>query len=44
MFFLNYLFIFRPIRLFSSSSVEGIVQNLKADGSEFATRQAEVHP
>ncbi|XP_037542210.1 3-hydroxyisobutyryl-CoA hydrolase, mitochondrial [Nematolebias whitei] len=29
-------------RLFSSSSVEGIVQNLKADGSEFATRQAEI--
>ncbi|XP_036966241.1 3-hydroxyisobutyryl-CoA hydrolase, mitochondrial [Acanthopagrus latus] len=28
-------------RLFSSSSVEGIVQNLKADGSEFANKQAE---
>ncbi|XP_008327215.1 3-hydroxyisobutyryl-CoA hydrolase, mitochondrial [Cynoglossus semilaevis] len=28
-------------RLFSSSSVEGIVQNLKADGSEFAVKQAE---
>uniref|UniRef100_UPI0037E85C7D 3-hydroxyisobutyryl-CoA hydrolase, mitochondrial n=1 Tax=Semicossyphus pulcher TaxID=241346 RepID=UPI0037E85C7D len=28
-------------RLFSSSSVEGIVQNLKADGSEFAKKQAE---
>ncbi|KAI4806145.1 hypothetical protein KUCAC02_010725, partial [Chaenocephalus aceratus] len=27
-------------RLFSSSSVEGIVQNLKADGSEFANTQA----
>ncbi|XP_059198682.1 3-hydroxyisobutyryl-CoA hydrolase, mitochondrial [Centropristis striata] len=27
-------------RLFSSSSVEGIMQNLKADGSEFATKQA----
>ncbi|XP_034077419.1 3-hydroxyisobutyryl-CoA hydrolase, mitochondrial [Gymnodraco acuticeps] len=27
-------------RLFSSSSVEGIVQNLKADGSEFANKQA----
>uniref|UniRef100_A0A3Q2PAI1 3-hydroxyisobutyryl-CoA hydrolase n=1 Tax=Fundulus heteroclitus TaxID=8078 RepID=A0A3Q2PAI1_FUNHE len=30
-----------PSRLFSSSSVEGIVQNLKADGSEFAKKQAE---
>lgn len=28
-------------RLFSSSSVEGIVQQLKADGSEFANKQAE---
>ncbi|KAM6978669.1 3-hydroxyisobutyryl-CoA hydrolase, mitochondrial [Tautogolabrus adspersus] len=28
-------------RLFSSSSVEGIMQNLKADGSEFAKKQAE---
>ncbi|KAE8299556.1 3-hydroxyisobutyryl-CoA hydrolase, mitochondrial [Larimichthys crocea] len=28
-------------RLFSSGSVEGIVQNLKADGSEFANKQAE---
>ncbi|KAF7658144.1 hypothetical protein LDENG_00016740 [Lucifuga dentata] len=28
-------------RLFSSSSVEGIMQNLKADGSAFATKQAE---
>ncbi|KAM6934522.1 3-hydroxyisobutyryl-CoA hydrolase, mitochondrial [Xenentodon cancila] len=29
-------------RLFSSSSVEGIMQNLKNDGSEFAKKQAEV--
>ncbi|KAG7501635.1 3-hydroxyisobutyryl-CoA hydrolase, mitochondrial [Solea senegalensis] len=29
-------------RLFSSNSVEGIMQNLKADGSEFANKQAEV--
>ncbi|XP_053184831.1 3-hydroxyisobutyryl-CoA hydrolase, mitochondrial [Scomber japonicus] len=29
-------------RLFSSSSVEGIVQNLKADGSDFAKKQAEI--
>lgn len=28
-------------RLFSSGSVEGIMQNLKADGSEFAKKQAE---
>ncbi|TKS67554.1 3-hydroxyisobutyryl-CoA hydrolase, mitochondrial [Collichthys lucidus] len=28
-------------RLFSSGSVEGIVQNLRADGSEFANKQAE---
>ncbi|XP_070770804.1 3-hydroxyisobutyryl-CoA hydrolase, mitochondrial [Enoplosus armatus] len=28
-------------RLFSSSSMEGIMQNLKADGSEFANKQAE---
>ncbi|XP_047457731.1 3-hydroxyisobutyryl-CoA hydrolase, mitochondrial [Mugil cephalus] len=28
-------------RLFSSSSVEGIMENLKADGSEFAKKQAE---
>ncbi|XP_034430591.1 3-hydroxyisobutyryl-CoA hydrolase, mitochondrial isoform X2 [Hippoglossus hippoglossus] len=28
-------------RLFSSGSVEGIIQNLKADGSEFAKKQAE---
>ncbi|XP_029968437.1 3-hydroxyisobutyryl-CoA hydrolase, mitochondrial [Salarias fasciatus] len=28
-------------RLFSSSSVEGIIQNLKADGSDFAKKQAE---
>ncbi|XP_062259170.1 3-hydroxyisobutyryl-CoA hydrolase, mitochondrial isoform X2 [Platichthys flesus] len=28
-------------RLFSSSSVEGIIQNLKADSSEFAKKQAE---
>ncbi|CAJ1078708.1 -hydroxyisobutyryl-CoA hydrolase%2C mitochondrial [Xyrichtys novacula] len=28
-------------RLFSSGSVEGIVQNLRADGSEFAKKQAE---
>uniref|UniRef100_A0A8C2ZN99 3-hydroxyisobutyryl-CoA hydrolase n=1 Tax=Cyclopterus lumpus TaxID=8103 RepID=A0A8C2ZN99_CYCLU len=32
---------FAPSRLFSSSSVEGIVQNLEADGSEFASKQAE---
>uniref|UniRef100_A0A672HHF1 3-hydroxyisobutyryl-CoA hydrolase n=1 Tax=Salarias fasciatus TaxID=181472 RepID=A0A672HHF1_SALFA len=31
----------RPFRLFSSSSVEGIIQNLKADGSDFAKKQAE---
>lgn len=30
------------LRLFGSGSVEGIVQNLKADGSQFATKQAEV--
>uniref|UniRef100_A0A674MG51 3-hydroxyisobutyryl-CoA hydrolase n=1 Tax=Takifugu rubripes TaxID=31033 RepID=A0A674MG51_TAKRU len=30
-----------PHRLFSSSSVEGIVQNLKADDSSFAKKQAE---
>uniref|UniRef100_A0A8C7Y9C3 3-hydroxyisobutyryl-CoA hydrolase n=1 Tax=Oryzias sinensis TaxID=183150 RepID=A0A8C7Y9C3_9TELE len=29
-------------RLFSASSMEGIMQNLKADGSEFAKKQAEV--
>ncbi|XP_026231869.1 3-hydroxyisobutyryl-CoA hydrolase, mitochondrial isoform X1 [Anabas testudineus] len=29
-------------RLFSSSSVEGILQNLKADGSEFSKKQAEI--
>ncbi|CAG5865966.1 unnamed protein product [Menidia menidia] len=29
-------------RLFSSTSVEGIVQNLRADGSEFAQKQAEI--
>ncbi|XP_068602357.1 3-hydroxyisobutyryl-CoA hydrolase, mitochondrial [Brachionichthys hirsutus] len=29
-------------RLFSSSSMEGIVQNLKADGSAFANKQAEI--
>uniref|UniRef100_A0A3Q4BUS0 3-hydroxyisobutyryl-CoA hydrolase n=1 Tax=Mola mola TaxID=94237 RepID=A0A3Q4BUS0_MOLML len=29
-------------RLFSSGSVEGIMQNLKADGSEFANKQAEM--
>uniref|UniRef100_A0A665W4L3 3-hydroxyisobutyryl-CoA hydrolase n=1 Tax=Echeneis naucrates TaxID=173247 RepID=A0A665W4L3_ECHNA len=29
------------LQLFSSSSVEGIMQNLKADGSEFAKKQAE---
>uniref|UniRef100_A0A3P8S0L9 3-hydroxyisobutyryl-CoA hydrolase n=1 Tax=Amphiprion percula TaxID=161767 RepID=A0A3P8S0L9_AMPPE len=29
-------------RLFSASSVEGIMQNLKADGSEFAKKQAEI--
>ncbi|KAK2839478.1 hypothetical protein Q5P01_013218 [Channa striata] len=28
-------------RLFGSSSVEGIMQNIKADGSEFAKKQAE---
>lgn len=28
-------------RMFSSSSVEGIVQNLKADGSEFAKKQVD---
>ncbi|KAM7380871.1 hypothetical protein PAMP_004141 [Pampus punctatissimus] len=28
-------------RLFSSSTVEGIMENLKADGSEFAKKQAE---
>uniref|UniRef100_A0A1A8GGK3 3-hydroxyisobutyryl-CoA hydrolase n=1 Tax=Nothobranchius korthausae TaxID=1143690 RepID=A0A1A8GGK3_9TELE len=28
-------------RLFSSSSVEGIMQNLRADGSDFANKQAE---
>lgn len=33
---------FTPFRLFSSSSVEGIMQNLKADGSEFANKQAQV--
>uniref|UniRef100_A0A668A144 3-hydroxyisobutyryl-CoA hydrolase n=1 Tax=Myripristis murdjan TaxID=586833 RepID=A0A668A144_9TELE len=32
---------FLPFRLFSSSSVEGILQNLKADGSPFAKKQAE---
>ncbi|XP_068184645.1 3-hydroxyisobutyryl-CoA hydrolase, mitochondrial isoform X1 [Antennarius striatus] len=32
---------FLSCRLFSSSSVEGIVQNLKADGSAFAQKQAE---
>uniref|UniRef100_A0A8C7Y6P2 3-hydroxyisobutyryl-CoA hydrolase n=1 Tax=Oryzias sinensis TaxID=183150 RepID=A0A8C7Y6P2_9TELE len=31
-----------PNRLFSASSMEGIMQNLKADGSEFAKKQAEV--
>lgn len=30
------------LRLFSSSSMEGIMQNLKADGTEFAKKQAEV--
>lgn len=30
------------LRLFSASSVEGIMENLKADGSPFATKQAEV--
>ncbi|XP_017290886.1 3-hydroxyisobutyryl-CoA hydrolase, mitochondrial isoform X1 [Kryptolebias marmoratus] len=29
-------------RLFGSSSVEGILQDLKADGSEFATKQVEI--
>ncbi|RVE58450.1 hypothetical protein OJAV_G00209490 [Oryzias javanicus] len=29
-------------RLFSASSMEGIMQNLKADGSEFAKKQAEI--
>ncbi|XP_069010989.1 3-hydroxyisobutyryl-CoA hydrolase, mitochondrial [Embiotoca jacksoni] len=29
-------------RLFSSSSVEGIMHNLQADGSEFAKKQAEI--
>ncbi|KAM9710739.1 3-hydroxyisobutyryl-CoA hydrolase, mitochondrial [Menidia menidia] len=29
-------------RLFSSTSVEGIMQNLRADGSEFAQKQAEI--
>jgi len=33
-----------PCRLFSSSSVEGIVKDLQADGSEFARKQAEVPP
>lgn len=33
---------FSPYRLFSSSSVEGIMQNLKADDSPFAKKQAEV--
>lgn len=31
-----------PFRLFSSSSVEGIVRDLKADGSDFANKQAKV--
>uniref|UniRef100_A0A3P9IZ78 3-hydroxyisobutyryl-CoA hydrolase n=1 Tax=Oryzias latipes TaxID=8090 RepID=A0A3P9IZ78_ORYLA len=31
-----------PNRLFSASSMEGIMHNLKADGSEFAKKQAEV--
>lgn len=31
-----------PNRLFSASSMEGIMQNLKADGSEFAKKQSEV--
>uniref|UniRef100_A0A7N6AVT5 3-hydroxyisobutyryl-CoA hydrolase n=1 Tax=Anabas testudineus TaxID=64144 RepID=A0A7N6AVT5_ANATE len=30
------------VELFSSSSVEGILQNLKADGSEFSKKQAEI--
>lgn len=34
--------LFPPVRLFSSSSVEGIMKNLKTDGSEFAKKQAEV--
>uniref|UniRef100_A0A8C9ZKH7 3-hydroxyisobutyryl-CoA hydrolase n=1 Tax=Sander lucioperca TaxID=283035 RepID=A0A8C9ZKH7_SANLU len=38
---MNLCLSFPPFRLFSSSSVEGIVQNLKADGSEFANKQAE---
>uniref|UniRef100_A0A3B5PZY6 3-hydroxyisobutyryl-CoA hydrolase n=1 Tax=Xiphophorus maculatus TaxID=8083 RepID=A0A3B5PZY6_XIPMA len=29
-------------RMFGSSSVEGILQNLKADGSDFAKKQAEI--
>ncbi|KAF6738704.1 3-hydroxyisobutyryl-CoA hydrolase, mitochondrial [Oryzias melastigma] len=29
-------------RLFSASSMEGIMQNLKADGSEFAKKQSEI--
>uniref|UniRef100_A0A3Q1F8U6 3-hydroxyisobutyryl-CoA hydrolase n=1 Tax=Acanthochromis polyacanthus TaxID=80966 RepID=A0A3Q1F8U6_9TELE len=39
--FVYRVFLSPPIRLFSSSSVEGIMQNLKADGSEFAKKQAE---
>uniref|UniRef100_A0A3Q2ZDJ3 3-hydroxyisobutyryl-CoA hydrolase n=1 Tax=Kryptolebias marmoratus TaxID=37003 RepID=A0A3Q2ZDJ3_KRYMA len=37
-----FCFLFPPIRLFGSSSVEGILQDLKADGSEFATKQVEI--
>lgn len=34
--------VFSSVRLFSGSSVEAIVSSLKADGSSFATKQAEV--
>lgn len=36
------LVLLNPVRLFSASSVEGIVKNLKTDGSEFAKKQTEV--
>uniref|UniRef100_A0AAX7V653 3-hydroxyisobutyryl-CoA hydrolase n=1 Tax=Astatotilapia calliptera TaxID=8154 RepID=A0AAX7V653_ASTCA len=35
------LVLLNPVRLFSASSVEGIVKNLKTDGSEFAKKQTE---
>uniref|UniRef100_A0A3Q0RBX3 3-hydroxyisobutyryl-CoA hydrolase n=1 Tax=Amphilophus citrinellus TaxID=61819 RepID=A0A3Q0RBX3_AMPCI len=37
--YFHFDFLFRPVRLFSSSSVEGIMKNLKTDGSEFAKKQ-----